>query len=215
MRTYRKFWISLPSAALVGLAAACADTPTTAPAAPSAPSLGMTSSASDNSSYTVSQTTVGDTVVTNFVVGTNTQSPATINIGYNSKIDFPYAAGSICDPATSSYGSTERDKPCTAAATSITITAKNWYDASGLPRTEFQPALRFVPGLRKSVTIYLRDRNGQGFGPRVDFCSPSGCINEALTDPSLQTYYDATNDWWYRTIKHFSGYTVTSSSTRK
>jgi hypothetical protein len=213
MRTRREFWISLPSAALVGLSAACADAPTTAPAAPNAPSLGVTSSASDNSSYTVSQTTVGDTVVTKFIVGSNSQSSATFSIGYNSKIDFPYAAGSICDPATSSYGSTEWDKPCRAATTSIAITAKNWYDVSGLPRTDFQPALRFVPGLRRSVTLYLRDRGGQGFGPRIDFCSPSGCVNEALTDPSLQTYYD-TSGWWYRTIKHFSGYSVTSSATR-
>jgi hypothetical protein len=210
MRTHRNFWISLPAVVLVGLTAACADVPTTAPAAPNAPSLGTTNSASDNSSYTLSQTTVGDTVVTKFVVGSNTQSSATISIGYNSKIDFPYAAGSICDPARSSYGSTEWDKPCTAATTSIQITAKTWYDARELPRTDFQPALRFVPGLGKQVTLYLRDRGGQGFGPHIDFCSPAGCVNEALTDASLKTNYDATNGWWYRAIKHFSGYTVTA-----
>ena len=69
-------------------------------------------------------------------------------------------------------------------------------------------ALRFVPSLLKSVTPYLKD--AALAGTRIDFCTPTGCINEALTDPSVTTILDPNNGKAFRTIKHFSGYTVTA-----
>jgi hypothetical protein len=36
----------------------------------------------------------------------------------------------------------------------------------------------------------------------------NGCINEALTDPTLFTTIDKTNNTIWRRIKHFSGYLI-------
>lgn len=204
MRNHRCSRIVLSAVALLGLATACSDAPATAPA-DVAPSL----STSSPNSYTESQTMVGDTTVTVFVVGSNVNSAGnTFAIGNTSKITFPYAAGSICDPATSSYGPGTWDSACAAATTPIRITAKSWVNAQGKIATDFQPALRFVPGLRKAVTLTLKD--AALAGTRIDYCTPSGCVNEALADPSLTTVLDPNNGFAYRIIKHFSGYTVTA-----
>lgn len=195
---------ALPLVALVGLAA-CADAPTAASSAPPAPSLGRVAG---TPSGIVSQVTVGDTVITVFTVGTNTSTAATINLGHSSKIDFPYAAGSICDLVLSSYGPGTWDAPCQPATTPTQITAKVWVNAQGKLASDFQPAMRFVPALKRPVTLFLKDASMGA--RRIDFCSPSGCVNEALTDPSVATQFDAANGWAYRVIKHFSGYTVTA-----
>ena len=147
----------------------------------------------------------GDTAVTVFVVGSG---QLTVNIGNLSRIEFPYGMASICDPTRSSYGPGTWDSPCSASRKSITITAKTWVNAAGKLQSDFQPALRFVPSLLKPVTLYLKD--AALAGTRIDFCTPTGCINEALTDPSVTTILDPNNGKAFRTIKHFSGYTVTA-----
>ena len=156
----------------------------------------------------VNQATAGDTVITVFSVGTNTNNSATVPIGFLSKIDFPYQVGSICDPLLSSYGPGTWNDACVPLARNIIITAKTWLNAKGKLQTDFQPALRFVPGLQKSVGLLLKD--AALAGTRIDFCTPAGCVDESLADPSLATYLDANNKFVARIIKHFSGYTVTA-----
>lgn len=189
----------------IGLTAACSDTPS-APNAALAPSEAP---AFNPVSSTLSQTTIGDTVVTVFVVGTNTKTAATFEIGHTSKIDFPYSASSICDLATSSYGAGTWNQKCTASTKPVTITARVWKNAAGKVVTDFQPAMRFVPGLRLPVALYLRDRDQKyAAGQQALYCFTAGCIDESVADPSLTTTYDATNGLWKRPIKHFSGYTM-------
>jgi hypothetical protein len=203
MKTVTRSLPLLLAAATVSLAA-CADAPATAPLAPPAapPSLSLTAST------LLSQGRVGDTTVTVFVVGTNVAKPASFNIGNSSKIDFPLATGSICDPLLSSYGAGTWDSPCIVATSPVQITAKSWVNAQGKLVTDFQPALRFVPGLKKSVTLYLKDAT-LAATTNILFCSPSGCVDEAATDPSVTTKLDPNSGFAYRTIKHFSGYMVT------
>jgi len=199
-----------PAVALLGFVAACSDT-TTAPATPASRSdNAMTQILSQVSTgdTRVNQATAGDTVVTVFSVGTNTNNGATVSIGFLSRIDFPYQVGSICDPLLSSYGPGTWNDACVPLTRNITITAKTWLNAKGKLETDFQPALRFVPGLQKSVGLLLKD--AALAGTRIDFCTPTGCINEALTDPSLATQLDPNNKFVARYIKHFSGYTVTA-----
>jgi hypothetical protein len=195
--------IAALSAVALAALAACAD-------APSAPRAAMlepgAAPARALSSTLKSQTLRGDTVVTVFVVGTNTSNGTAFSIGHTSKIDFPYSSGSIC-AAGSSYGPSEWDRPCAPTQTTTEITARVWKDAQGFVQTDFQPAMRFVPGLRKGVVLTLKDAAAAA-NHRIDFCTSTGCVNEAASDPSLATVIDANNGFATRVIKHFSGYNV-------
>lgn len=202
--TFRRL-AALPLAALLMTTAACGDI-TSAPVANiDGPAFAKSS---DNGSYVVSQTTAGDTVTTVFMVGTNTSQLARFAIGNSSLIDFPFSTGSICNPATSSYGSSTWNSPCTAATSPVRITAKTWTNAQGRLVTDFQPAMRFKPGMSQSVVITLRAQGFQNW--RIDYCSATGCIDEARTDASLASTFNASNNSISRVIKHFSGYTVTA-----
>src|SRR5437764_1524472 len=54
-------------------------------------------------------------------------------------------AGSVCDPATSGYGTEFWDAPCEPATDPITLTATSFVDDYGRPYVDFEPALRFAP----------------------------------------------------------------------
>ena len=190
----------------LALTAACSDAPS-APRTALAPSAAPARGAALVRSSLVSQrVTVGDTVITVFEVGTDTKSPAGFDIGHASKIGFPLASGSICDPATSSYGPGTWNSPCQATKTPTRITARVWKNAQGKVATDFQPALRFVPGTRKPVVLTLKDPATAS--THVDYCTPTGCVDESRADASLKTILDATNGFAHRPIKHFSGYSV-------
>jgi hypothetical protein len=127
------------------------------------------------------------------------------------KIVFP--AASICDPATSSYGPTEWDKPCTPAAQTVTITAKSYRDLLGRPVVEFSPALRFVPD--KQVVLYMNSAQLiEDPRAQILYCPDDApCIDESRTDASLGTSRDGKTIFFSRRIKHFSGYMVGASRT--
>jgi hypothetical protein len=216
--------------AVAGLAVACAEAPTGpgAPAdavalakAPAALAAGtdLTARASawlDGSqpsplaptvSGTVARYSAGDTAVVLIQVGTDPQ-PAGFVLGGVGLLTFPSAAQSICDPATSSYGVGTWDAACQGAAHPIRIVARAWVNAEGRVATDFQPALRFVPGMRKPVLLTLRDNARPG--TRVDYCTAAGCVDESQADSTLATQLDADHGLVRRAIKHFSGYTVTA-----
>ena len=127
-------------------------------------------------------------------------------------------AGSICDPARSTYGPTEWDKPCQPLRSYIAISAVWWTDAAtGHPQIEFQPALRFVPtsDASKWVMLTLKDRYAssaqRGQSLVITWRDPSGnWIDESLTDPTLVTTVDPASGSVSRRIKHFSGYLVSA-----
>ena len=117
-------------------------------------------------------------------------------------------AGAICDPETSSYGSTEWDKPCTPMTGSIEITATMMRDNDNHPYLDFQPALRFDP--TKQVMLFLR--NGRAPEPTrlaLNYCNNLGdCVDESVEDPSLSWFRIGATSYLGRRIKHFSGYYV-------
>ena len=184
--------------AAIATLAACADAPT-----------GLNSAvrqAPGVSAVVMSMDVVGDTTTTVMVVAGNGQD---VN-GYFGKhsLTFPYGVASICDPNTSSYGPGTWDDPCTPASAPITITAKSWVDkVTGATKTEFQPAMRFVPGLPQKVTLTLDDASPQS-DHIIDYCTPAGCVDESAADPSLLTTFDAASQKSSRIIKHFSGYNI-------
>ena len=97
-------YVPVLALALAGLAAACAESPL-APATPStAPSRAVQGNAGGWASYIESQRAVGDTTVTVFWVTLNERSNTSIDIGFGSRILFPYSAASICDLRTPNSG---------------------------------------------------------------------------------------------------------------
>ena len=150
-------------------------------------------------------TAVGPLTVQNVVV--NPWSSQAYQVGGVHGVYFQ--AGSICDPAVSSYGPGTWDDPCTPLTRSITLTATSWRDAEGNPYVDFQPALRFVPG--KAVVLYMADPDlPSDWNPQTIFyCTDDAiCVDETQADASLSTYFDAASGVYYRQVKHFSGYVI-------
>ena len=146
----------------------------------------------------------GDTTVTSFVVLPGAMTAAVIG---EHKIKIP--AGAVCDPALSSYGPTEWDKPCQTLLAPLTITAKAWRSSTGHPMVDFQPALRFRPTDKGVVTLHLMDKVASADESyRIYYCARGSCVDESLTDPSVATMRDASNGFAYRQLKHFSGYII-------
>jgi len=126
-----------------------------------------------------------------------------------------FPARAICDPAKSSYGPTEWDKPCEPLASSITIKAEVRV-TNGVPWVFFTPNLRFVPSSYPSRWVWLYLESRRPISPSdVDrftilWFSEAGAdpINESLADPTLVTHIWPETGLVYRRIKHFSGYQV-------
>ena len=122
---------------------------------------------------------------------------------------------SICDPATSTYGPTEWDKPCDVLRGAVRIRAEV-RKINGREWVDFTPSLRFVPGndSNRWVWIWMKTDRAldnafvddfkilwtEGFGAEG--------VDESLADPTLETYVYAKEKIVYRRIKHFSGYQV-------
>lgn len=122
-----------------------------------------------------------------------------------------FSANAICNPDISTYGPGEWDAPCEVVKTPIRITATAWTDEHGRPRIEFEPALRFHPDA--NVTLYLMDKaaSADSMNAKILWVAPDGAlIDESLTDPSVATYVGP-NGFLYRRVKHFSGFTVSTS----
>jgi hypothetical protein len=122
-------------------------------------------------------------------------------------VTFP--AWTICDPNYSNYGSAYWLQSCPKLTTSIQITATTYTDVNGHPQVDFDKHIRFYPNWNGELpAIYLRDPAASltSWG-RVDYCSTS-CVNEAATDPVLNTKRDPVTGYLYRLIRHFSGYLV-------
>lgn len=124
--------------------------------------------------------------------------------------------GTVCDPATSSYGPGTWDSPCVAASAPITVTANSYTNLQGKPFIQFSPALRFQPNSSgKVVMLYLYDKSiAVDTTSRILYCNDLGvCVDESLTDPSVAVMFDAPNGFVYRQLKHFSGYNITAGYT--
>ena len=119
-----------------------------------------------------------------------------------------FPAGSICDPALSSYGPTEWDKPCTPLQGSITITATMLRDKENHPYVDFQPALRFDPS--KDVMLFLRNgRSSYATQLSMQVCNAElVCIDESVADSSLQPFRVGQTSMIGRRVKHFTGYMI-------
>jgi len=127
-------------------------------------------------------------------------------------------AWAVCKLGTTSYGPDFWNAPCTPQTTlvQLTITVKN--AASDHPSVDFQPAMRFSPQKVVSLYFYVPNVSQQDATNWVITYCPNagsgstgtsgGCVNEALTDPDLQTFVDYDANMLFRRLKHFSRYQV-------
>lgn len=132
-------------------------------------------------------------------------------LGAGNSITFP--AHSLCDPSRSTYGMGQWDKSCTPATSPLTVTAKAWIDASGHPRIDFNPQIRFVPTDNPAgwVSLTFTDYSGAQSWLSILYCQnehTSHCVDESKIDPTLATFRDPATGRLTRRIKHFSGYNV-------
>ena len=195
--------------------AACSDTATAPPSAPARPRLsdkqfeqwlldngGVSRDGRGRNNKT-------DSVWTKSFVVDPTQ-PTTIRVGDHS-VYFP--ANSICDPATSGYGESLWDSPCTPVQAPITITA-TWKSNLGHAFVQFSPDLRFVPTSDPSQFVMITmkdywDLNPDYHYPIFWYRPTDGIwVDESVSDPSLVSTEDITGNKVTRRLKHFSGYLV-------
>jgi hypothetical protein len=148
---------------------------------------------------------------------TVTASGGTFALGPHA-IYFP--PNSICDPATSSYGPTEWNAPCTPATEPVRFRAEV-RSVDGRSWVDFTPAVRFVPASdpANGVWLYMKTASISADPDSVRAAlrrmsilySPAigiDGVNEALTDPDLRTYVWLEGGIAFRRIKHFSGYNI-------
>jgi hypothetical protein len=128
-----------------------------------------------------------------------------------------FPAHSICDPATSGYGSTLWDAPCTAVSQPITVTVE-WSSKGGYAYAHFSPELRFVPASSRDVFhwVVLSFHTSKKLHELDAYtilynCGDDVWVDESLTDPTLRAWLDPTHDSVYRRVKHFSGYMVAAA----
>lgn len=133
----------------------------------------------------------------------------------NDAVVFP--AQSVCDPATSSYGPSTWDDPCTPVQTQLKVHAEI-RRSNGQTSIDFTPSLRFVPSSNPSrwvwIAMYTPDAVGASSLASFNILwakSLGGAtVDEAPSDATLRTYVDTFQGMSLRRIKHFSGFTITS-----
>ena len=213
----------LPKLAALGamlvLAACSADTGTTAPIAadelpaPAMPNVAASnavvaerSEAPTSSAHGTYAIAYPSNAITYQFVHNPTAS-ATYIVGTH-MVHFP--AYTICDPAVSGYGASTWLNSCPKLTSPIVITATTWIDLFGRAQIDFNNEIRFYKNnFNQLPAIYLRDPFAAfSSWSRVDYCSASGCVNEAATDAALGTQRDPITGYLFRLIRHFSGYNV-------
>jgi hypothetical protein len=209
----RNYWVVVASALVIGVVTGCSDNSVVAPAAaPSGAPTSMFAAPTGHPTLSLS----GE----NAANGTSqfTVSPAGgVYFVGNHALVFP--ARSICDPATSSYGSGEWDAACTPLAQPLTITARV-STVNGVRAVDFSPEIRFVPSSNPTRWVWLFMYTPEARGAHdlsafnIMFAPSLGAapVNDAAQDATLRTYVDRSGVS-FRRIKHFTGYIVTTGFT--
>ena len=149
-----------------------------------------------------------DSAAVDFTVGPN----GGVFYAGNHAVVFP--GQSVCDPATSSYGPSSWDAPCSLLQVPITVHAEV-RRANGQTAVDFTPSLRFAPSTNPARWVWLVMYTPSAIGATGDlsrfnilYANSFGAatVDEAQSDASLRTYVDTWQGVSLRRIKHFSGY---------
>jgi len=149
-----------------------------------------------------------DSTSADFYVGPN----GGVYFAGNHAVVFP--AGSVCDPATSSYGRGTWDDACAPLTKSLLVHAEV-RRSNGVTSIDFTPALRFAPSSSPSnwvwLLMYVPDAKGatgdlSRFNILYAPTAGAALIDETTSDATLRTYVDSFSGITIRRIKHFSMY---------
>ena len=207
--TMRSRSIGLLLSGVVVLSSACSmDATSPSSLAPSAPALDK---------RTVDAKVRGTVGVDGFAGGTTTSYTVTIDPRRRNVLHFgPHTldipSRAICI-GSSGYGLSSFDLDCKRESGEVTITALVRSTASGIPRIDVSPAMRFSPARTVTLSLYVPTLTPDPSAWRILYCatqSMDGCIDEAELDPTLATHLDYGSRTLFRRIKHFSGYYVES-----
>lgn len=130
----------------------------------------------------------------------------------NHAVVFP--AGSVCDPATSTYGPGTWDDACSPLQSTLKVHAEV-RRSNGVTSVDFTPALRFVPSSNSSKWVWMvmyspeaKDATGDLARFNILYASSLSAnpVDETTVDPTLRTYVDTWTGISIRRIKHFSAY---------
>ena len=127
-------------------------------------------------------------------------------------VTFP--ANSVCDPATSSYGPGEWDKPCSPIRSPLRLHVDVTF-TNGRHVVKFFPDVRFVPTADTAAMVWLTVdapavRTAENLRRYAIFWTGADGLrtDEGAVDPSLRTIVSRTEGKLFRRLKHFSGYNV-------
>ena len=130
----------------------------------------------------------------------------------NHAVVFP--AGSVCDPATSTYGPGTWDDPCSPLQSTLKVHAEV-RRRDGATWVDFTPALRFVPSTNSAKWVWMvmyspeaKDAAGDLSRFNIVYARTFGStlVDETASDATLRTYVDTFSGISIRRIKHFSAY---------
>jgi hypothetical protein len=137
----------------------------------------------------------------------------------NHAVVFP--AQSICDPATSGYGTDVWDAPCAPLQSSLKVHAEV-RRKNGETWIDFTPSLRFVPSTSPARYVWMVMYTPEAIGASGDLSRfnilwanriGGAKVDETPADATMRTYVDTWTGVSMRRIKHFSGYTSSSGRT--
>jgi len=121
---------------------------------------------------------------------------------------------SVCDPATSSYGPSTWDSPCTLLQAPLRVHAEV-RRANGKVSVDFTPSLRFAPSTNSAKWVWMVMYAPSVTGTSVNLSTYNilwaeslggRTVDETLTDSTLRTYVDTFSGILLRRIKHLSRY---------
>jgi len=210
---------SLALLLVLAATSACSDA-TSAPRAAERPAFDLEAlqpeaSRSDGDSYGQANRYEVDDNVTRLTIDPNVSRTYTFGQNW---IYFP--ARSICDPATSGYGPTLWDTPCTTMNEPIVVTV-HWSSRGGFAYARFTPELRFVPADSRSVVRWVvlslhgqrRLKAADAYRILYNGTGTAGWVDESISDPTLRAWIDPLRNSVVRRVKHFSGYMVAAGMT--
>jgi hypothetical protein len=125
-------------------------------------------------------------------------------------LDIP--ANAICDEQ-SGYGAEVFELDCRRENRRVTITATVRSTATGIPRIDLMPAMRFSPSRTVTLTLYVPDLSPASAPWNILYCATETtdvCVDESLFDATMRTQANFGTSTLFRRIKHFSGYFVES-----
>jgi hypothetical protein len=145
----------------------------------------------------------------------------------NGLYSLTFPENSVCDPARSSYGPGEWDRPCVTLSNnqSVQVHAVLSLNGGGLG-IDFTPALRFSPSTQVTISTDVFApviRSGRDYFARhpesLDFLAiyytptlSAAPVPDFVTDPSVITHVDLSSGRIWRRVKHFSGYNQTAGT---